>query len=256
MTISIPKHAEKFGFVIDGYGAHSGRTIMLSDLRSLLDAAPPSAEIDEYEALIRKENVLLKNTDAAKKESFQRLRRLYGLDPEILLFNILRQLWSQSTDAQPMLALLYAIARDPLLRSTVDLIVELPIDERISASDFSETISNEFPSELSQNTLASIGRNIASSYTQSGHIIGRSIKKRVRVESHVPSITYALLLGHLCDEKGEGLFHTPWIRLLDTSTHELHSKTQLASQQGWLTYRQSGEIIEVSFSHLLEEVEL
>lgn len=252
MSFKIPSSAGQYGFVIEGLGAHSGRTIMLADLQLLLAACTSSAHLEDYKNAVLNTNVLLKRTEAARKESFQRLKRLYGLENDILLFKLLRALWEQSLEAQPILALLYAITRDPILRVTVDFLVDLPLGTIVTALNFAEIVGQEFPTELNEKTLASIGRNIASSYTQSGHLKGRSKKERIYVESHTTSITYALLLGYLCEERGESLFYTPWSRLLDSPVHELHIKGQLASQQGWLEYRHAGQMTDISFNHLLQ----
>lgn len=254
MPLTIPSSLEKYGFIIDGLGAHSGRTIMLADLQTLFAASPSSASTAEYRDLTINSNLLLKKTEAARKEAFFRLKRLYGLDNEILLFRILREIWDQSPEAQPILTLLYAIARDPILRVTVDFLIDLPLGTIVTGPNFADIIGQEFPSELNEKTLASIGRNIASSYTQSGHLKGRSQKERVPIDSDPISITYALLLGYLCGYRGETLFHSSWARLLDSPVHELHNKAQMASQQGWLEYRHAGQMTDISFNHLLQGV--
>jgi hypothetical protein len=125
----------------------------------------------------------------------------------------------------------------------------------VTAPEFAEIVGQEFSTDLNEKTLASIGRNIASSYTQSGHLTGRSKKERIRAENRATSATYALLLGYLCGERGEALFYTPWARLLDSPVHELHTKAQQASQQGWLDYRHAGQMTDISFNHLLRDVE-
>lgn len=254
MRMNIPNSAEQYGFIVEGLGAHSGRTIMLADFQALLTASSQSMKPEDYRHLVIQDNVLLKRTESARKESFKRLKRLYALDPEILLFSVLRELWDQSPEAQPGLTLLYAIARDPILRVTVNLLVDLPLGEVITAPKFAEVVGQEFPTEINKKTLASIGRNIASSFTQSGHLRGRSQKERIRARCQTTSVAYALFLGYLCGDRGEVLFNTPWMRLLDSPVHELHTKAQLASQQGWLEYRHAGQMTEISFNHLLQEV--
>ena len=76
------------------------------------------------------------------------------------------------------------------------------------------------------------------------------------MKSYPISVTFALLLGYFCGTRGELLFHTNWAKLLDTPIHELHNKAQLASNQGWLEYRETGSITDISFNHLLEGVDL
>jgi hypothetical protein len=44
MPIIIPQQAVQYGFVIDGLGPHSSRTMMLAELRLLLEGRPPETE--------------------------------------------------------------------------------------------------------------------------------------------------------------------------------------------------------------------
>ena len=253
MSPSIPESAVSYGFVTDGLGAHSSRTIMLKELRLLLAACPPTTDMEGFRLAILHENVLLKHTESTRKESFRRLRELYSLDLELLLFRALRTLWDQAPEAQSQLALLCATARDPMLRATAEVVLTAPLESLVTAQMISQSIDEQFPGRLNPTTLASTGRHAASSWTQTGHLLGRTNKVRSRAKSHPTSAAYALLLGYLCDVRGEALFHTLWARLLDAPVHILREQAILASQQGWLEYRHSGEVTEISFHYLLSE---
>lgn len=256
MSFLIPSNSEKFGFVIEGFGAHSGRTIMSKDMKLLLESCLPEAEKDEYAQAVLVNNVLLKKTGAARKEAYSRLSRLYGLDNSILLFRVFREFWEQDKESQSLILILYAIARDPILRVSVDLILNSVAGDQLVATDFEKEVVDTYGDQLTEKTTASIGRNIASSWTQSGHLTGRSNKIRTIVESNPTSVAFALFLGYLCGDRGDKLFHSKWAKLLDTPIYELQIKAQVASQQGWLEYRQTGSITEISFEHLLEGVDL
>ena len=256
MSLQIPQSSEKFGFIVEGFGAHSGRTIMLKDMDRLLDSCPQNADFQDYHEAIIESNVLLKETGASRKEANTRLKRLYGLENSILLFKIFKQLWFQDPLAQPIVLILYAIARDPILRGSVDSLLDTKPGEEVTAKYFEGVLFEMYQDQLSNKTLASIGRNIASSWTQSGHLLGRSRKTRTLVQSYPTSVAFALLLGHLCGSRGEMLFQTRWSQLLDTSIYDLHLKAQLASKQGWLEYRRTGNIIDITFDHFLGGVDL
>jgi len=114
MSIQIPSLSNQYGFVNDPGGAHSSRTMMLADLRLLLAACPQSANLEEYRSAIVDENVLLKKTVATRKASFKWMREIYGIDRKIILFRALRDLWDEDIQAQSLLALLIAVARDPI----------------------------------------------------------------------------------------------------------------------------------------------
>src|SRR5689334_19026011 len=96
-------------------GTHLSRTIMLAELRRLMDQSPTTADAKAYRAAVVDANALLKPTAATRLISFNRLRDLYALNPDVLLFHALRDLWYEDVEAQPLLALLCALARDVLL---------------------------------------------------------------------------------------------------------------------------------------------
>ena len=253
MSLQISALPNQYGFVNDAGGAHSSRTMMLADLRLLLAACPQSASLEEYKSAIVDENVLLKKTVATRKISFRRMRELYALDRKILLFRALRDLWDEDTQAQPLLALLCAVARDPLLRSTAESILATPVGEAVTPSMLAESVNASFPNYYNAKTLASIGRNIISTWQQAGLLSGKLHKVRISAQSHPASIAYALLLGYLSDARGDALFRTLWCRLLDVPIHVLHDQALVASQRGWIEYRHMGDVTEVGFQHLLRK---
>ena len=127
---------------------------------------------------------------------------LYALDRKILLFRALRDLWDEDTQAQPLLALLCAVARDPLLRSTAESILATPVGETVTPYMLAEAVNASFPNYYNSKTLASIGRNIISSWQQAGLLSGKLHKVRISAQSHPASVAYALLLGYLSDARG------------------------------------------------------
>jgi len=249
----IPQTAVEYGFVIDGLGPHSSRTIMLKELELLLAACPRDASLATYRAAVLDDNALLKQTESTRRKSFRHLRELYGLDPGALLFRALCDLWDQEPASRPMIALSCAVARDPSLRATAHVVLSAPEGAPVTAEMMAQAVGERYSVQLSQTTLASICRNVASSWTQSGHLRGYQEKVRSQAQSHPTSLAYALLLGYLCGERGEALFHTLWAQLLDTPVHALREQAVLASQQGWLEYRHAGDVTDISFHHLMRE---
>ncbi|MCP4211146.1 MAG: hypothetical protein GY764_06665 [Halieaceae bacterium] len=227
--------------------------MMLAELRLLLESCPPSSEIGDYRSAVLEDNALLKNTETTRRKSLRYLRELYGLDASTLLFRSLRDLWDQEVTAQLMLALLCALARDPSLRSTAAVIQEAPQGSIVTSQMLAEEAETQYRGQLNNATLTKIGRNTGSSWTQSGHLLGRRNKVRVQAESYSTSVAYALLLGYLCGARGEALFQTPWALLLDAPPHILHERAFQASKQGWLEYRQAGAVTAVGFAYLLRE---
>jgi len=249
--VEVPTSALDYGFVNHPVGTHGSRTIILNDLRLLLKSCPADAAYQQYWHAIVDDNVLLKRTLTTRKESVRRLRELYALDHQVLLFRTLRDLWTANADAQPMLASLCAVARDSILRGSTDLILSIPLGEKVTPQMIEKATEESFPGRYNPMTLANVGRHAASSWAQSGHLVGRLHKTRVQATCTETATTYALFLGYLCGIRGDALFHTIWARLLDTSVHQLHTCAQFASQRGWLDYRHSGAVTDISFQYLL-----
>lgn len=251
---AVPPGVTRYGFKDGPGGIHDSRTIMLAELTHLLAACPRSVTLADYRMSVVEDNTLLKDSLTAREGAFRRLRELYACDPAVLLFRVLRDLWDAEPAAQPLLAALCAVARDPVFRGTAPLIAATPPGELVTSQILAEAAGQAVPGRYNPAILAKIGRNIASSWTQSGHLQGRSHKVRVAVTPHPTSVAYALLLGHRCGERGEALFETLWARLLDAPVYRLREGAIAASQMGWLEYRSAGSVTEITFNYLLRDI--
>ena len=121
-------------------GTQSSRHIMLHELGELLDALPAGAGRRDYAAAIVDENVLGKPTLATRRATRQRLTELYGLDPAVPLFRVLRRLWKFDRRNARGRALLAALARDPLLRLTAPSGLGLAPREELVRAELAEAI--------------------------------------------------------------------------------------------------------------------
>jgi hypothetical protein len=234
-------------------GTHTSRTIMLHDLTALLAAVDMDASRADYERAVLDDNVLSKRSDNTRLRSLRYLRELYVLDPMSPLFRGLRQLWDADYTAQPMLALVVALSRDPVLRATAPVILELSQGDTVTSTDLADATMQRYPDSYSKAVAAAIGRRIASSWTQSGHLQGRSAKVRVSPEAPPPSLVLALFIGHLTGAAGAGLFQTVYARALDRPAYSLYDHAFAATQRGWIDFRQAGEVVDVGFSWLMRE---
>jgi hypothetical protein len=255
-VFDVPDSAISYGFSNEPAGTHGSRTIMLSELRMLLDSCPPNSSYADYQQAIIYDNVLGKQTVTTRRESVRRLRELYSLSGEVLIFEALRNLWPNDHEAQPMLALLCAVARDPILRATADLIMETVPGDPVTPQMISAATEDAFPDRYNPTMLANVGRHAASSWQQSGHLAGRLHKTRSRAESHPESLAYALLLARLTGSSGDNLFTSFWCRLLDTNPATLRDQAAAAARLGWIDYLSAGQVTDVGFSHLLRGVDL
>ncbi len=253
MSIQVREEALKFGFVNGPGGTHTSRTIMLAELKLLLDNCSDSAHLNDYRSAIVDDNVLLKDTVTTRLRTLRGLRELYGLDPGVTLFRALRTLWNHNVGEQPLLAMLCATARDPLLRGTGPMVLKLPEGSVVTSHMLSEAVNENFPGRYNSSIMGKVGRNAASSWQQSGHVRGRARKTRARAVQGPAATAYAILLGYLCGERGISLFQSFWAQLLDTSHGSLDSLAFAASQRGLIDYRRIDDVVDISFSWLMQE---
>ncbi len=248
----VPARALAAGFSNSPIGTHTGKTMMLPELRLLLGAVPGPAEFAEYQRATFEENALAKSTAANRGNTLMYLKQLYGLRPAIPVFVALRELWDVKFSDQPILALLCASARDVLLRSTADAVLGPAPGSPVAAADLSAGIAEAYPGRYKPSTLRNLGQNIASSWTQSGLLVGGRDKHRTTPSVAVPAVVYAMYLGHLEGLAGPTLFASRWARMLDRDEADLRPMAEAAGRSGWLEYRSSGGMTEIGFRHLDE----
>lgn len=228
-------------------GAHISRTMMLDELRLLLDAVPFGSASEAYRTAILDGNVLGKSTGSTREKSLRHLRELYALDEGVPLFHVVRKLHANDRDALPLLALLCAWCRDPLLRATTPAVVPAPEGSEVFKQSLMDALAEAFPDQYSDLNQDKIARNAASSWTQSGHLSGRTKKIRTRVRATVGPVAMALWLGHAGGIHGKANFTSPWCRLLDLSADQARARAADAHRQGLITMRAIGEVVELRF---------
>ena len=228
---------------------------MLDELRLVFAHCRPDATRDDYFYAIRHDNCLGKRTEATRVSSSQRLSELYALDPEVPLFRAMRRWWYGERDGQPLLALLLALARDPLLRLTAPPILRMQPGEELARQQITDALSRAVSTRLSDATVDKVVRNAASSWTQSGHLSGRGRKIRQRVAPTPAATAYALLVGYLAGTRGAALFESLWAQVLDSLPSELMHLAMDARRLGFLDMSQSGGVTDVSFSRFLAQDE-
>lgn len=244
------RHRMAWGFRSGNRGTHTSRTIMLDELSQLLDAAGGEVSHEDYADAVMTDNCLGKRTAATRKLSVQRLTELYGLDGQLILFRVMRDLWGRHDGSRPLLAMLLALARDPLLRATATAVSRTPYGHEFTRQSMKDALSEAVGDRLNDATLDKVVRNACSSWTQSGHFRGRGRKIRQKVDLTPASTAYALLLGFAVGRRGPLLFETPWAAILDADPDNLIDAAIDARRLGLLDLKQSGSMIEVSFRAL------
>lgn len=247
----------RFGFSFERNGAHSARTMMLAELRELLNYVNnPEAERNDYQRAIVDENCLGKRSVKTRALTFRHLSELYSLDISHLIFRALLYFWNRDPQGQPFLALLCTYARDPIFRMSAPFLLEIQEGRSFDRGALEQFIDNHEPGRFSQATLTSITQNIAFSWTQTGHLKGRRQRTRERATPTPGSISYALLLGYLRGERGLSLFHTEYVGLLDCSTSKALELAEISAKRGWIIFKRIGDVIEVLFPNLIHQEEM
>lgn len=242
----------KFGFTFGKGGAHTARSFMLEDLEHLLHYCKgPQFSQSAYIYAIEEENCLGKRSKKTRNLTSRHLIELYSLDPHIALFRNLLYVWERDPDSHPLLALLCTYVRDSLFRDSAPFILSLHVDDKITREVLEKYIEEKFPGRFSPATLKSVAQNINGTWTQSGHLLGKTKKIRARVKATPGSVVYALFLGYLTGNRGQLLFSTEYIKLLDCSFEQATSLAEIASKKGWIVYKRIGNIMEVQFPHFL-----
>jgi hypothetical protein len=241
----------ELGFRLGEKGTHSSRTMMLDDLSTVLLHCPKDAQRRHYATEIVDNNILGKRTASMRRSTNQRLGELYALDPAVLLFRVFRLLWESDAQGRPILALLLALARDPLLRATIRPVIDLEEGRELLKGDVLAALQDAVGHRLNESSLDKVTRNTRSTWCQSGHLEGRVRKIRRRVSPTPYVTTYALLLAYLVGARGQALFESPCVRVLDTSSDDLMHLAMDAKRLGIIDLQKAGGLLYVSFDLLL-----
>jgi hypothetical protein len=228
---------------------------MLRELTQVLDRISPDAPAASYAGAIIEENILGKPTWSTRQRTAKRLSELYGLDPSIPLFRLLRYYWSEGVEGRPMLAFVLATARDPLLRECTPDVQAIGRDQLVTPEGIAGWLGEKYPGRFQSTTLYSTAQNLASSWAQAGYLRGITAKLRAQPSVTPAVAAYALLIGYLCGLRGQRLIESPWATLLDRPMTSMIDLAVEASKQGWLRYKMAGSVVEVSFPGLLTPAE-
>ncbi|WP_254060435.1 hypothetical protein [Halodesulfovibrio sp. MK-HDV] len=252
ITIAEQKNLTQLGFSFERGGAHTARTMMLDELSELLAfISKPEAEKSEYQQAIVDINCLRKRSGKTRTLTYRHLVDLYSLNPSNTLFNALLFFWNRDPQGQQLIALLCSYARDSIFRATAPFILETPEGTHVTRESLEEFIDSKEPGRFSKATLKSTAQNINSTWTKSGHFKGRIKKIRTKPVPTAGSVSYALFISYLTGARGQALFHTEYMKLLDSPTDRLIELAKEASLKGWIIFKHAGNVIEVLFPKLI-----
>lgn len=253
--VSSPEVQQKFGFKFGQNGTHAARTMMLAELTQLFDGQPVDAQSEHYRDDIELANVLHKPTSKARTLTWRHLGGLYGMNTQIPLFRVFRQLWERDVSANPLLACQMALTRDPILRMSKAKILSLEQGELLVREDMEQALNEQGPDRFSPAMLKSLAQNVNGTWTGAGYLQGRSKKHRSEPEVRPINVAFALFLGYLQGATGNRLFTTEWTRVLDCRQERLLELARQASYSGFITFKHSSEVVEVTFPDFLTKEE-
>ena len=241
---NIGELAEKFGTRLKGGGAHQSKTMMLKELENLL--ALETTDDLGVRKLIIEENILGKSTEKTRLLTFRHLNSLYGIEAMPPISKALFALWPLEPEARPLLALLCALARDPLLRDSASAIFEAPVGEPVKWPKIAEVFDTIHPGRFSEKMLRSLSQNCASTWTQSEHLVGSMKKLRARISPTPNVAAFAALIAANCGFGGPVLLTSPWLRILDVSAERAIDLLRQAEARGLARVRSAGDVTEIS----------
>lgn len=238
-------------------GAISSRTVMQDELSTLLAAEPISASSEDYKRAILDHNILDKATASNRLKTYKYLRSLYALDPDVCLFREIRRLMQYAPDDTRLLVGLLSLAREPVLRECLTMVLHTPIGKSLGRTEFEAWIRAHAPGQYSDSMFISFSHNLYASFYQFG-FLGESIGKartRVRPAFGIASATYAAFLDWLEGGSGIALLQGTYSRALDIPSDEHIALLQTAGRQGLLKVAYSGGVLDLGFPGFLKDSE-
>jgi hypothetical protein len=242
--------AIEVGFRVGKLGTHNSRTMMLAELGGVLAEVAEDSKPERYVAAVVEENCLHKPTASTRQATLQRLRELYALDPKVPIFRVLRRLWTIGTEAQPQLALLVSLARDPLLLATAPSVLATPIGAELVRGALRDSLAREVGERLNDSTIDKVLRNAASSWKQSGHLEGRTFKHRRKVHARPESVALALYLAHAAGFALADCAGSAWVKVLDCDVSSAMQLAVEAKRLNLIDLRMSGSVVDLNVDRL------
>lgn len=233
------------GFRFGPGGAHLSRTFMLAEAVELFAAVPPDASASVCREAIVRENVLGKPTAIARQKAGDALRSLYACDPSVPLYRVLRRLWNRDRAGRPLLALLAALTRDPILRATAPSILDLHPGAQLPARHPAAAIRRATGDRMSDSTVVAAAQRSRATWTRAGHLAGRARKVRRRVDPTPGALALAVWLGEREGLGGEALLESRWAEVLDRPLDELTAVAHQAHRLELVDLRAGGGIFDL-----------
>jgi hypothetical protein len=143
-----------------------------------------------------------------------------------------------------------AIARDPLLRASARPVLGLAPGSQMMRDAMRDAIASSVGDRMNEAVLDKVVRNAASSWTKTGNLVGRTIKRRARVRANQTAFVFAVWLAHKAGIGGADLFDNGWVAALDLDPRSARTLAERAHAAGLITFRTIGDASEFDFARL------
>lgn len=233
-----------FGLKLSGGGAHQSKTMMFGELEAMMGTGASTAE--EFRSAAIDENAIGKATSNTRRLTFRHMVSLYGLSDQPPLTKTLMRIWESDIQGRRLQALLVALARDPLLRETAPVVIAGSVGQTLQWPLFAEAILAAYPERFSEKMLRSLSQNCASSWTQSGHLMGAIKKIRQRVTPTPPTVAFAALIATASGFGGPSILSSGWMAVLDLTPEQALDALRRAEAIGLARVRAAGDVTEIS----------
>jgi hypothetical protein len=234
-------------------GVLSSRSVMLPELSALLAVAPAQADAACLQNLVIQDDVLHKASAANRSKTFTFLRRLYGLNPELVVYREFKRLYQVFPDDVDSMAASLAFAREPLLRACADIVMSTPIGKPLGREDFERWIRAYAPGRYSQTMFVSFSHNLYASFYQLGYLGAAAGKQRLRKRRDVrpAAVAYAAFLDWLTGLNGLSLLSGCYSKTLELSQDEHLRLLKTCGQLGLMRVALAGGVLQLDFSEWL-----
>jgi hypothetical protein len=101
---------------------------------------------------------------------------------------------------------------------------------------------------LNPSILDKVIRNAASSWTQTGHLQGRTFKRRSRVRPSVTAFAFAAWIASKSGFAGAELLDNAWMAALDLTPDAARAFAARAQAAGLIAFRVIGNLLEIDVS--------
>lgn len=224
---------------------------MFSELSQVMNHGIEGGNFNE----ILNSNVSNKLSNRNLLKTNQYLKQLYGFDKKDLLFRCFKHYWTLvDNEKKSILALLFALSNDFLLRESIDLVVNTKVGERVAIEKFDDNIEKYHQGKYSVNTRRSAAQNVASSWKQAGYVQGKVKNIRVQPNHDYCTVAFALLLSYLQGDRGEYILLSKWIKALALNSDELRDLIKEAAKRDLLQYQYGGNVTVISFENQLKTI--